>query len=116
MKQVENLYIFKRLYDLSKWYMNHTAKFPKSHRFSMAVKIENNLLETIELITRANVQKNKVGNLIAADEKLLFLKILTRMSFEMKFINVGSYEYASKELVEIGKMLGAWLKQQKSLA
>ena len=41
---------------------------------------------------------------------------MTRLSYEMQFINVKSYEYGANELVEIGKMLGKWLKQQKSLA
>ncbi|UCE08752.1 MAG: diversity-generating retroelement protein Avd [bacterium] len=110
---MEKLHIFKRLYEFSKWLMNHTNKFPKSHRFSVAVKLENTVLEMLELITRANMSRKKMGLLISADEKLLFLKIILRLSFDMRFINVKSYEYGAKELVEIGRMLGGWMKQQQ---
>ncbi|MBD3290857.1 diversity-generating retroelement protein Avd [candidate division KSB1 bacterium] len=108
--------IFKRVYDYSKWLLNHTNKFPKSHRFSVAVKLENTVLEIIELITQANMRHKKIGLLITADEKLLYLKIMTRLSYDMKFLNLTSYEYSAQELVTIGKMLGAWIKQQRSIA
>jgi hypothetical protein len=113
MKEMEKLHIFNRAYAFSKWLFNHTNKFPKSHRFSVAVKLENTILELIELITTANMRRNKMEFLVKADEKLLYLKILSRLSCELQFINVKSYEYAAKELVEIGRMLGSWIKQQK---
>ena len=114
MKSVEKLKIFKRLFSFSKWLLNHTQKFPKSHRFSVAVKLENTILEMIELIASANMRKYKIDFLEQADEKLLYLKILSRLSYEMEFISIKSYEYASKELSETGKMLGKWLQQQKA--
>ena len=70
------LNIFRKSNELSKWLLSHTANFPKSHRFSVAVKLENLILELIELITRAKKSHNKVGLLITADEKLLMLKIV----------------------------------------
>ena len=116
MQQMEKLQIFKRLFDFSKWLLNHTNKFPKSHRFTVAVKMENAVLEMIELITKANLQQNKMKFLILADEKLMFLKIMARLSFEMQFLSSSSYEYAGRELLEIGKMLGGWMKQQTAKA
>jgi len=115
MERMEKLHIFKRLFDFSKWLLNHTGKFPRSHRFSVAVKMENDVLKMLELITKANMRRQKMKLLIEADEKLLYLKIMARFSYEMRFINLKSYEYCANELVEIGKMLGAWMKQQKSL-
>jgi hypothetical protein len=38
MAQTEMLTI-KRGYDFSKWLLQHTGKFPKSHRFSVAAKL-----------------------------------------------------------------------------
>ncbi|MCI0496429.1 hypothetical protein L0Z72_15595 [candidate division KSB1 bacterium] len=42
---MQELIIFKKSYDFSKWLLNHTIKFPKSHRFSVAVRLENGILE-----------------------------------------------------------------------
>ena len=111
---MEQLHIYKRSYDFTKWLLNHTNKFPKSHRFSVAVKMENRALEILELITVANMSQNKMKYLIPVDQKLSGLKIFIRLSYEMKFLNIKSYEYAARELVEIGRMLDGWMKQSKT--
>ncbi len=36
--------IVKKSYDFSKWLLRHTGKFPKSYRFSVAVRMENTIL------------------------------------------------------------------------
>ena len=59
------------------------------------------------------MRKDKIDLLDYADEKLMYLKILSRLSYELKFLSIKSYEYASKELSETGRMLGKWIQQQK---
>jgi len=104
--------IIKKSYDLSKWLFGHTAKFPKSHRFSIAVRLETLALEFLEKLLIANRRTNKLPLLLAADEHLFRERLLVRFSYEMKFINLQSYEFAASELDEIGRMLGGWIKQQ----
>jgi len=103
--------VIKRGYDFSKWLLQHTGKFPKSYRFSVAAKLENAILEFIEFTAVANVRKDKLPLLRRADEALVKLRLLFRLSYEMRFINLKSYEYGSKQLVELGKLLGGWLKK-----
>ena len=45
----KNMIIFKKGYDFCKWLLHHTGKFPKSYRFSVAAKLENSMLDFIEL-------------------------------------------------------------------
>ena len=110
MAQQEFL-VIKRGYDFSKWLLEHTGKFPKSYRFSVAAKLENAILEFIELTSVANVRAEKLPLLRRADESLVKLRLLFRLSYEMRFINLKSYEYGSKQLVELGKLLGGWIKK-----
>jgi hypothetical protein len=112
-KKISELRIFQKTYDFVLWAVHHTEKFPKSSRFSISVRIEDKLLNFLEAILVANRQKNKLEKLNYADEILEQIRILFRLSKDMKFINLNSYEYAAKELTEIGKLLGAWIKQQK---
>jgi len=49
MSEKEEMLIIKRGYDLSKWLLDHTGKFPKSYRFSVATKIENAILDFLEM-------------------------------------------------------------------
>ena len=109
---LNDLIIFKKTYAFSKWLFNHTNKFPKSHRFSVAVKIENGILELLRDITIANHRKHKLPLLKAADEELISLRIYFRLSHDLRFISTSSYEYGIKQMEEIGRMLGGWIKSQ----
>ncbi|NIM13492.1 MAG: diversity-generating retroelement protein Avd [Candidatus Aminicenantes bacterium] len=103
--------IIKKGYDFSKWLLNHTGKFPKSYRFSIASKLENAILDFIEMTTVANMRRDKRPLLKRADEALARIRLLFRLSYEMRFINIKSYEYGSLQLVELGKLLGGWIKK-----
>jgi hypothetical protein len=106
-----DMLVIKRGYDFSKWLLQHTGKFPKSYRFSVAAKLENAILEFIEYTTVANMRQDKLPMLRKADESLARIRLLFRLSYEMRFINLKSYEYGSRQLVELGKLLGGWIKK-----
>ncbi len=42
--------IVKKAYDFSKWMLSFTGKFPKCFRFSIAVRLENAVLEFTERV------------------------------------------------------------------
>ncbi len=109
---MKELIIFKKAYDFAKWLLHHTNKFPKSSRFSMAVKLEICIIEFIRKISIANTRQNKLPLLRQADEELIALKIFLRLSHDMKFISIKSYGYSVNQLEEIGKLLGGWIKSQ----
>lgn len=111
---MQELIIFKKSYDFSKWLLNHTNKYPKSHRFSIAVKLENAILDFLRLITIANNRQKKIPLLRAADEELLSMRVFLRLSQDLRFISLSSYEYGIKQLEEMGKMLGGWIKSQST--
>jgi hypothetical protein len=102
--------VIKRGYDFSKWLLQHTGKFPKSYRFSVAAKLENGILSFMEHATVANMRKDKLPLLKQADEALARLRLLFRLSYEMRFINLKSYEYGSNQMNELGRLLGGWIK------
>ena len=110
----EEMLVVKRGYDFSKWLLNHTGKFPKSYRFSVAAKIESAILDFIEMTSVANTRRDKLPLLKQADEALVRLRLLLRLSYEMRFINLKSYEYGSHRLVELGRLLGGWIKNPTS--
>jgi len=112
--RAEGLVIFQRVFDLAEWLLNHTAKYPKSHRFSLAVRTENAVLDVLEGIAAANYRAEKLAVLARVDERLFSLRILLRLGHRMRYLATNSYEYASREIDEIGKLLGGWIRQQKS--
>ena len=107
----QDLLVIKKGYDFSKWLLQHTGKFPKSYRFSVAAKLENAILDFIEFATVANMRKDKLPLLKKADEALARLRLLFRLSYEMRFVNLKSYEFGSKQVNELGRLLGGWIKR-----
>ncbi len=107
----QDLLVIKKGYDFSKWLLQHTGKFPKSYRFSVAAKLESTILDFIECVTIANMRRDKRPLLKKADEALARLRLLFRLSYEMRFVNLKSYEFGSKQVNELGRLLGGWIKK-----
>jgi hypothetical protein len=107
----EEMLIVKKAYDFSRWIFQHTGKFPKSYRFSVAVRIEQTVLEFTEIVAVANMRSNRIVLLREADEHLMRLRLLIRLSYDMQFLNLKSYEFGSRSLAELGRMLGGWIKK-----
>ena len=95
---MQDMVIFKKAYTFSQWLLNHTEKIPKSHRFSVAVKMENCILEFLRCISIANHRTKKIALLKSADEELIYLRILMRLSQDMKFLSISSYEFGIKSI------------------
>jgi len=103
--------IFTRTSDLILWLLDHTEKFPKSERFRMAKRLEDSVFSFYELLIEATRStKRKRQLLIQADIELEKLRLYVRMSQRRKLTNIAQYRFAAGALVEIGKLLGGWLK------
>lgn len=103
--------IFTRTSDFIIWLLDHTEKFPKSERFRMARRLEDSVFSFYELLiesTRSNKRKRQL--LIQADVELEKLRLYIRMSQQRKLTSISQYHFASVALIEIGKLLGGWLK------
>jgi hypothetical protein len=101
-----------KCYDLLKWLAPTVSKFPRDQRYAIGQRIENKLLDILDLLLEANYSKEKLTTLRNANLGLEQLRYLIRLSFDLRFINLKRYEYASKEINEIGKLVGGWIKQQ----
>jgi hypothetical protein len=105
--------LFVKTYDFLIWLSNHTSQFPKSERFRLAKRIEDTCFDFYEGIIHAarNNAERKVC-LEVADERLYLLKVYMRLAKDRGFSSPSQYQYASEKLIEIGKLLGGWLKTQ----
>jgi 23S rRNA-intervening sequence protein len=103
--------IFVKTYDFIKWLLPHTRKFPKDQRFSMAQRVENTAFAFYELILRAAKTKNPRRLLLEADIELDKLRFSIRLCQDLELLSFSQYEFAAKAIVEIGKLLGGWIKK-----
>jgi hypothetical protein len=103
--------IFAKTYDFLLWLLPQTLKFPKSQRFVLAQRLHGSALSFFELLIRARKVRPNRSVLIDADVELEKVRLHLRLTHELGLLSGGQYEHASRLVVEIGRLLGGWLKQ-----
>jgi hypothetical protein len=54
-----DLQILTKTYDLILWTLGHTAKFPRSHRFSLGTRMEQHLYSLLDDLIEAKYTRDK---------------------------------------------------------
>ena len=87
--------------------------FPKKDQYTLGIRLETLTLEILELVllSRMKTGLSKVLLLKKADLRLKILKLLVRASHEVRALPQSRYIILEEKLLEIGKMLGGWLKK-----
>ncbi len=99
-----------KLYDLILWMIPKLEKYPRSQKFILADRIENLMLDILELLIDAAYSKRKGEALRSANLKLEKLRYLVRLSKDLQLLNIKGYEFSSRAIDDIGKSIGGWLK------
>lgn len=102
--------IFTRTYDLLRWLIPATVKFPRQQRFVLAAAIQQAALGFQEKIIEAAYAQKPRPFLQEADATLSKLRLHLRLSHDLGLLGKGQYWHAAKMVDEIGKLLGGWLK------
>lgn len=110
-----NIPIFKKTYELYKTFYSYKYFIPKQDRYGIWQKNENLILDILEGIFMAsNLSKaEKLPTLEKTSSKLNLLKILIRLTKDIKVIDNKKYFVLETALDEIGRMLGGWIKSVK---
>lgn len=116
MQKFEPPPVIDRTFELIKWYSAHVAKFPRNHRYSLGQRIEVLLYDVLERLVEAQYSEttSKAPALAAVNFKLEVLRFLTRLAHEMALLPHKSHEHASREVNDIGKMVGGWIKHLRT--
>ncbi len=107
------LVIITKTYDLILWSCQHTARFPRSHRFVLGERIERNLYDVLEMLIEAKFSKERLEMLKKVNLRLEILRHQIRLAKDLQCLRQNSYLHAAKAIDEIGRMLGGWLKAPK---
>lgn len=110
MVTIEELKILQKVYDMTKYGYNALKQFPKSEKFALAADIKRCMHLILERTIEAKKKYYKKTTLQELDVEIAKLKAYLRLSFELGYLPQKKYEIWSKLVVEIGKMLGGWMK------
>lgn len=103
--------IFAKTYDLVKWLIPLTVKFPRHQRFVVAQALQQSALRLQERLIEAVRLPQPADSLRAADVELDKLRFYLRLSADLGYISLGQQRHAGLMVAEIGKMLGSWQRK-----
>jgi hypothetical protein len=112
--KADELPIVGRWQKFLEWLLPVTENFPKKVRFTFADRINNLALDIIEQLVEAQYRSDKLPLLNQINRQLERLRILLRLCHGLEYLPHRSYEYATREINEVGSMLGGWIKQQQT--
>ncbi len=98
--------------ELYKEFTVYLKTFPKKDQYLLGKRCEDYLLDFMEQIIRAvsTSKHERLELLIVASVKFEVVKILFRISRDLRMIDNKKYISLESKVQEIGKMLGGWIR------
>ena len=103
--------LFVHWYKTLDWIMSTVENFPKNARFSLASRLADGALDTIELIIEAIYTKDRLHILDKINLYMEKQRVLFRIAHDRRYISTRQYECVAKAIDEAGRMTGGWRKQ-----
>lgn len=110
----EELKILQKIFDMMEYGYGALAQYPKSEKFALVTDIKRSMDTMLERTIEAQKKYYKKTTLQELDVEIMKLKAYLRLSQNLGFLPMKKYEIWSGKVVEIGKMLGGWLKSVNS--
>jgi hypothetical protein len=108
------LVIQSRVFDLLVWLLPKSERFPRSYRFSLTQRMMDAALDLQDALIGAETQRGQGRRraLVEADRHLARLRVYLRLAHHWQWLNDGQYAHVSRMVLEIGRLLGGWLRRE----
>ena len=115
---IEKLVIFQKIYDFLLWLYPLVNKIPKSHRLVLGRIIEEEGIKILLLSIQANKIRDETRKIvqIQISDELDKLRILIRLTKDLRFMSITQYQHAAEKINEIGKILYGWMNPKKTVS
>ena len=108
----QELKILQKTYDMIEFAYPAIAQFPKSEKYALGTDIKRCMHTFLELAIEAQKKYHKKTTLQNLDITLAKLRAFVRLAHALGFLATKRYEAWSAKNVELGKMVGGWIKSQ----
>lgn len=107
---MEDLKIRRRTEEMIAYAYTALRQFPKAERHVLSAEIRESCWKLLRLIIVCNKRYHKKTTLQELDAELDVLRSLVRMAHSLKYLSLKAYETWSRQVDEIGRMTGGWIK------
>ena len=104
--------IFSKTYDLLRWLIPATTKFPREHRFVLAAAVQQTALRFQERIIEAARASDPRPGLADADTDLTKLRLYLRLCHDLRLLSPAQYGHVARMVNEVGRLLGGWIRSR----
>lgn len=109
MAKYDTLPIYKATYDVLLRTMHAISHFPREYKYSLGEKIQNEMIELVISIYKANSNHNKREFLSRMQEQIQFIYLLLRISHDMKLMPTEKYAGIVEMIDEVASQAKGWL-------
>ncbi len=113
MALYSELPIFKSSYDLLIYIFQTTKNFPKEYKYTLGEKLKTSLLELILAVFHANKTHDKSVFLDQVQTHTETVRILLRISHDLKIIPTEKFAHVSLLLESVSKQVAWWKRSIK---
>ena len=106
----EELIIVTKIFDMMEYGYQALTQYPKSEKFALVVDIKRCMHLILERAIEGQKKYFKKTTLQEMDVQLAILRAYLRLSHDLHFLPTKKYELWSGMVVEIGRLLGGWIK------
>jgi len=100
-----------RMETLTLWVIQRSDDFPKKLRFTVADRWIDTCIEVQTDLVEASFLRDRRPLLLRASRGLVRARVLARMAAQLRALSLAQEAHFGQESVEIGKMIGGWLKR-----
>ncbi|MBI5437707.1 MAG: diversity-generating retroelement protein Avd [Nitrosomonadales bacterium] len=102
--------VLEKMFQFLLWLIPAVEKFPRTQKFLLGDRTQTAALDVMEHLVEAAFSRDKLAMLNRANLQLEKLRCLFRLAFELKLMDMRRYEFATRALDEVGRMVGGWKK------
>ena len=108
----DKLLIFQKTYELLLWLYPVVNRIPKGHRLVLGKQLEELGVLLLISIIKANKARGKKRTelQLSLSDELDTLRILIRLTKDVRCMSVKQYTIGAEKINEIGRMLTSWMK------
>ena len=98
------------MYQFLLWLIPMVEKYPRAQKFTLGDRIEITALDILDSLSRATFTRSRDQSLADANLGLDRLRLMVRLSQELRLIDLKKYEHAAREIDHVGRLIGGWTK------
>jgi len=102
--------VLEKMYQFLLWLIPTVDKFPRAQKFLLGDRIQTAALDVMEHLVKAAYSRDKLSILNQINLQLETLRFLFRLAYDLKLMDMRRYEFASRALDDVGRMVGGWRK------